>query len=187
MREGNQAWKAAADQRHQWLKGLLQRKPKKVPRGMMEFITWALLAMPGPMQSLPEQPVSAMFTELTGCQRGNEIDALPDGRLAHLLLGLIAAAFERQIAGDGERRYTWRTDRVNGRCARKDAGRYLGFLAAMGYSPSPIEQAVIDGVPYDPYDGDADAAAVEQVLDPDGADAEGQGGGDAAVEASETS
>jgi hypothetical protein len=42
---------------------------------------------------------------------------------------------------------TWRTDRYSP-CPRNEAGRYLNFLAGLGYQLSGIEQAVADGTPY---------------------------------------
>ena len=76
-------------------------------------------------------------------------------RLPLLMLAPIAVAYEGEMTGaDATRRATWRTDRYSP-CPRKDAGRYLAFLASLGYQPSAIEQAVADGVPYtgdDPTD-----------------------------------
>jgi len=48
---------------------------------------------------------------------------------------------------DPNRRATWREDRYSP-CPRRDAGKYLAFLASLGYQLAPIEQAVADGVRY---------------------------------------
>jgi hypothetical protein len=73
---------------------------------------------------------------------------------------------------EAEGRNTWRTDRYSP-CPRREAGRYLAFLASLGYQLSVIEQAVADDRP---YTGDEPA---EDVLPPaDGAaGTEGQSDG----------
>lgn len=48
---------------------------------------------------------------------------------------------------EGEGRNTWRTGRYSP-CPRAEAGRYLAFLASLGYELSAIEQAVADEGPY---------------------------------------
>ena len=62
------------------------------------------------------------------------------------------------MAGDGDRRNTWRTDRW-APCSRKEAGRWLTFLASLGYELSAIEQAVARGVPYEGEDTPAEPDA----------------------------
>jgi hypothetical protein len=57
-------------------------------------------------------------------------------------------AYEGEMFGtDPNRRATWREDRYSP-CPRRAAGKYLAFLASLGYQLAPIEQAVADGVPY---------------------------------------
>jgi ParB family transcriptional regulator, chromosome partitioning protein len=80
------------------------------------------------------------------------------------MLALVAAAYEGAMSGTEAARSTWRTDRYSP-CPRPDAGRYLAFLASIGYHLTVIEQAVADGVPYtgdtpaEPIPGDHDADA----------------------------
>jgi hypothetical protein len=47
-----------------------------------------------------------------------------------------------------EGRNTWRTDNRYSPCPRTQAGEYLAFLASIGHTLIPIEQAVTDGVPW---------------------------------------
>jgi ParB family chromosome partitioning protein len=44
-------------------------------------------------------------------------------------------------------RYIWRHDRT-GAVSRADARAYLSLLVELGYQPTPIEQAITDGLPY---------------------------------------
>jgi ParB family chromosome partitioning protein len=86
-------------------------------------------------------------------------------RLPLLLLAPIAVAYENEMYGtDAGRRSTWRQDRYSP-CSRTEAGRYLAFLASLGYQLAPIEQAVVDG---EPYTGDTlgDQLAGESADDP---------------------
>jgi hypothetical protein len=63
------------------------------------------------------------------------------------MLAPIATTYEYAMT-ENLGRATWRTDHTYSPCPRAEAGRYLTFLAALGYEMSPIEQAVADGVPY---------------------------------------
>jgi ParB family chromosome partitioning protein len=69
------------------------------------------------------------------------------------MLGPIVTAYEHAMT-EGEGRNTWRTDRYSP-CPRREASRYLTFLASIGYQLSGIEQAVADDVP---WTGDEDPA-----------------------------
>ena len=66
------------------------------------------------------------------------------------MLAPIATAYEQAMT-EGEGKNTWRTDRYSP-CPRQEAGRYLVFLVSIGYQLSHIEQAVVNGAP---YEGDA--------------------------------
>ena len=94
----------------------------------------------------PRQP---LFTDITGHpasqarnlrHRGGQppaaADAGPDPRRLRMAM-----------SGDAARRSTWRPGRYSP-CPRDDAGRYLAFLASLGYQLSAIEQAVADGAAY---------------------------------------
>ena len=73
------------------------------------------------------------------------------------MLAPIATTYEQAMT-EGEGKNTWRTDRYSP-CPRREAGRYLAFLASIGYQLADIEQsaeacpnrrarrrAVVDGV-----------------------------------------
>jgi hypothetical protein len=108
------------------------------------------------------------FIELTGKPLEGMVQdcqSYPMARVPLLVLAPIAVAYEAEMAGEGERRNTWRTDRW-APCSRKEAGRWLTFLASLGYQMSAIEQAVARGVPYTGEDmfntPDADATSTPQ-------------------------
>lgn len=73
-------------------------------------------------------------------------DTATASRLALLILAPIVTAYEHAMT-EGEGRNTWRTDRYSP-CPRAEAGRYLAFLAGLGYELSAIEQAVVNEAPY---------------------------------------
>jgi ParB family transcriptional regulator, chromosome partitioning protein len=66
-------------------------------------------------------------------------------RLPLLILAPIAVTYEYAMT-HGEGRNTWRTDNRYSPCPRAQAGEYLAFLASVGHTLTPIEQAVTDGV-----------------------------------------
>ena len=107
--------------------------------------------MPEPLRlGLAAAPGSPLFTDVTGLhadQAAEGCDTCPAVRLPLLMLAPIAAAYEAAMSGTEAARSTWRADRYSP-CPRPDAGRYLAFLASIGYHLTVIEQAVADGVPY---------------------------------------
>ena len=147
--EGNKAWAAAAEVRRRWLPQLFARRA--APREVARFVAAQLLAMPEPLRiGLAAAPGSPLFTDVTGLhadQAAEGCDTCPAVRLPLLMLAPIAAAYEAAMSGTEAARSTWRADRYSP-CPRPDAGRYLAFLASIGYHLSVIEQAVADGVPY---------------------------------------
>ena len=62
------------------------------------------------------------------------------------MLAPIVTAYEQAMT-EGEGKNTWRPDRYSP-CPRNEAGRYLAFLASLGYQLSDIEQAVANGISY---------------------------------------
>ncbi len=195
--EGNKAWAAAAEVRRRWLPQLFARRA--APRQVARFVAGQLLTMPEPLPlGLAATPVSPVFTDVTGLhadQAAGGCDTCPAVRLPLLMLAPIAAAYEGAMSGTEASRGTWRADRYSP-CPRPDAGRYLAFLASIGYHLSVIEQAVADGVPYtgdtpaEPIPGDPGADAG---ISRTGDDAPGEGedtaaeGGDSQNGAGETS
>ncbi len=153
--EGNKAWAAAAEVRRRWLPQLFARRA--APRQVARFVAGQLLTVPEPLRlGLAAAPGSPFFTDVTGLhadQAADGCDACPAVRLPLLMLAPIAAAYEGAMSGTEAARSTWRADRYSP-CPRPDAGRYLAFLASIGYQLSVIERAVAEGLP---YTGDAPA------------------------------
>jgi ParB family chromosome partitioning protein len=148
--EGNRAWAAAAEVRKRWLQQLLARRT--APTEVARFITGQLLTMPEPLRlGLGTAHMKPLFAEITGQDASKALDTsstCQPSRLPLLMLAPVVAAYEGEMYGtDATRRATWREDRYSP-CSRNDAGRYLAFLAGLGYPLAPIEQAVAAGVPY---------------------------------------
>jgi ParB family chromosome partitioning protein len=147
--QGNKAWKAAAQVRKRWLATNLFPR-RTVPRQAAQFVTRQLLTMPDPLRSgLATAHSRALFTEITGqpADKWEEAsDTAAAARLPLLMLAPIVTAYEQAMT-EGEGKNTWRPDRYSP-CPRNEAGRYLAFLASLGYQLSDIEQAVGDCVPY---------------------------------------
>lgn len=144
--EGNRAWKACAVVRHEWLTGLLARKT--APKQVLKFVTGQLLTMPEPLcKDLGGARRSTLFTKLAAAPDPQCVETATATRLPLLQLAPIAVAYERQLTEAGESAATWRIDRWSP-CTRADAAVWLSFLVELGYTPSPIERSVIDGVPY---------------------------------------
>ena len=187
--EGNKAWAAAGEVRRRWLPQLFARRA--APREVARFVARQLLTMPEPLRlGLAAAPASPLFTDVTGLhadQAADGCDTCPAVRLPLLMLAPIAAAYEGAMSGTEAARSPWRADRYSP-CPRPDAGRYLAFLASIGYQLSVIERAVADGVP---YTGDTPAGPVSGAPGSVLEDAAGPGDGapagsdDAAAEGSD--
>lgn len=148
--EGNKAWTAAAEVRKRWLQQLLARR--SAPAEVARFVAGQLLTMPEPLRlGLAAAHLKPLFAEMTGTDAAKAVEGCgtcQPSRLPLLMLAPLAVAYEGEMCGaDASRRSTWRTDRYSP-CPPADAGRYLAFLASLGYRLSVIEQAVADGVPY---------------------------------------
>jgi ParB family chromosome partitioning protein len=171
--EGNKAWKAAAEVRKRWLASHLFAR-RTAPREIAPFIARQLLTMPDPLrQGLSPAHSRLLLSGLTGQSAARWLetcDTTPAGRLPLLMLGPIAVAYEQAMT-EGEGKNTWRLDRYSS-CPRLEAGRYLAFLASVGYELSNIEQAVVDGTPYtgDTSPGDPLAAGDAYVRESESGD-----------------
>lgn len=147
--EGNKAWKAACEVRKRWLATQFFAR-RAAPGGAARFAARELLTMPPPLCSgLAIAHSRPLFEELTRQRADNWLeicDTTTAARLPLLILGPLITAYE-QAMSEGEGKNTWRTGRYSP-CPRRDAGRYLKFLASAGYELSPIEQALADNVPY---------------------------------------
>ncbi len=158
--EGNKAWTAAAEVRKRWVAQLLSRRTP--PKDVMRFIAEQLLTMPDALRrGLPAAAGRLVFIELTGKPLEavlRDCETYAQARLPLLTLAPIAIAYESEMAGEGDRRNTWRTDKW-APCSRKEAARWLTFLASLGYKLSAIEQAVARGLPYQAEDTSAESAS----------------------------
>jgi ParB family chromosome partitioning protein len=180
--EGNKAWKAAGEVRKRWLSGQLFAR-RTAPREVAPFVARQLLTMPDPLrQGLAAAHSRLLFNEITrqAADSWLEIcDTATAGRLPLLMLGPIVTAYEQSMT-EGEGKNTWRTDRW-APCPRRDASRYLTFLASLGYQLSRIEQALADDVPWTgdtPAEPDqADPGAYDPDDDGSRDDAPGEDGG----------
>jgi ParB family chromosome partitioning protein len=163
--EGNKAWKAASEVRKRWLSGQLFAR-RTAPREIAPFVARQLLTMPDPLrQGLAAAHTRLLFSEITRQSAGSWLeicDTTTASRLPLLMLGPIVTAYEQSMT-EGEGKNTWRTDRY-APCPRRDASRYLTFLASIGYQLASIEQALADNVPWtgdtpaEPVSGDSDLA-----------------------------
>jgi ParB family chromosome partitioning protein len=183
--EGNKAWRAACEVRKRWLAQLFARRT--APREAARFTAGELLRMPDPLRTgLAAAPSRELFSEITGQRAASWLeicDTTTAGRLPLLPLGPVVTAYELAMT-EGEGKNTWRTDRY-APCPRRDASRYLTFLASIGYQLASIEQALADNVPWtgdtpaEPAGGGSDLAgepvpgtedAVEDPAGQDGAE-----------------
>jgi ParB/Sulfiredoxin domain len=167
--EGNRAWAAAAEVRKRWAQQLLWRRT--APKEVIRFVAGQLLTMPDVLRrALPSAATRLMFSELAGHPVATAVadcESYPITRVPLLALAPIAVAYESEMAGDAERNSTWRTDQW-APCSRNDAGRWLQFLASLGYQLSAIEKAVADGVPWTP--GEAPGPVAGEGGEPEGAE-----------------
>ncbi|PRX48938.1 ParB family chromosome partitioning protein [Nonomuraea fuscirosea] len=157
--EGRNAWPRAGTLRQQWLAEFFQRKT--APKPVLPFVTKMLVEMPGPVRDyLTSSRRSALYDEFGGpADLGHALQDASTGQQAMMLLRLIAVAFEHQMTrASQDCKNTWRPDKYSP-CSAEDAALWLRFLVnTLGpelgtrtlqpYQPAPIEQALIDGVPY---------------------------------------
>jgi ParB family transcriptional regulator, chromosome partitioning protein len=139
--DGNKAWAAAWEVRKRWVQQLLWRRT--APKEVLRFVARQLFDMPDALRrGLPAAAGRVAFIELTGKPLEavlHECDTSPLARMPLLTLAPIAIAYESEMAGDGDRRNTWRTD-AWAPCSRKDAAEWLTFLASLGYGHGPTGQ-----------------------------------------------
>ena len=151
---GNRAWKAAGEVRRRWLVAFLAQPSRRARRAgpppeAARFVTSQILEMPEPLRSgLSMARHRDIYRELAdGRDLAGSVPATPLERLPLLTFIPLAAAYEHAMT-DGEMgKGTWRTDR-HSTCPRDQAGKYLAFLAGLGYELSSIEQAMADNVPW---------------------------------------
>jgi ParB family chromosome partitioning protein len=145
--ENNKAMAAANETRREWIKGLLLRKtaPKTALRFAVETMATDPRALSRWLSGQPNRAQDAAAADL-GIDAPSQWwttrnkptptltsgEQVPDARLAVALLAHVAGAIE-----SGLHRQSWRTPSTG------DA-RWLRFLVSCGYTPSDIEQQIID-------------------------------------------
>lgn len=148
--QGNKDYRAASRARRTWLTTLIGRK--SVPKALPAWVCSQFLACPTPVRKwegsdghvvilaelLGREPKSDRATWVAG--------SATTARLALSSFAVVAACYEKYI----DPAHVWRHDNPQWDTAdrRRDALTYFTFLASIGYEPSPVEQAIIDGQPY---------------------------------------
>jgi ParB family chromosome partitioning protein len=181
--EGNKDMRAANDVRRAWLQELCSRAslPREEADLIAQFTTECLILQPEPMRKLAGDYASlTKIEEMLGLSGGREaithkVAAANRGKLIILGFGAIAAAYERRI-----NEKAWRKDLSDFEMGGSgDTRRWLRICEELGYSFSPIEQAIADDVEYAPE-------SQSSHLDPDTADDSESDGADQADAYSET-
>ncbi len=135
--ENNRAWTAAREVRRGWVKTLLTRKT--LPTGAGNFIAHALTSDSRLLHDHDANTVAAEWfgaePDSYGTSRAlrDVADQANDKRALVIALGTVLAAYEHD-AGDR----AWRQDGEH-----SSTGRYLRFLADLGYTLSPVEEYAI--------------------------------------------
>ncbi|MEU6680856.1 ParB N-terminal domain-containing protein [Streptomyces sp. NPDC046925] len=155
--QGNKDYRAATRARRTWLTTLIARK--SAPKALPAWTASQFLICPTPMGKWQGSGAHVdILAELMG--RDPESDratwiagSATAARLSLSSFALVAACYEKYI----DPAHTWRHDNPQWDTAeRREAARsYLTFLVSVGYEASPIEQALIDGEPYQALPGDA--------------------------------
>ncbi|MFF5808237.1 ParB N-terminal domain-containing protein [Streptomyces sp. NPDC012746] len=151
--EGNKDWDVAEELRRDWLTALFgkARRPRPITDRMTQITSTVLVTGSEVISRRASHP--ATRTRLNEWM-GLPWDTYPNTRAAavaekpaHAALyafAAVAAAYEQHTV-----RTVWRTDGDHaGATIRTDAAQYLTWLVSLGYQPTVIEQAVIDGKPY---------------------------------------
>ncbi|QEU90546.1 ParB/Srx family N-terminal domain-containing protein [Streptomyces kanamyceticus] len=157
VKKGNLEWDAAEGRRRQWLADMVKRRnlPKDTTNTLTAHINAALLAGTwGICDDLNKEPTTEILATLLGITgdkakyRTNFPDhvAKDPRRAVQLQWAALAAVREKHAT-----RSAWRTDAQRAPWARNPTGRWFEILEALGYQLTPIEQAVKDDEPYDPY------------------------------------
>ena len=153
---GNLHWDAAETMRRQWISDLIKRRtlPKDTATALSGHVTAALVDGTWDVgSSLNSDRTTGILADLLGVPedrrvfRGSYTDHVSQDprRAVQFQFAAIAAVRER-----GAGRHAWRTDEMRAEHLRTPTAQWLAILAALGYSPSPIERAVIERTDYDP-------------------------------------
>ncbi|MCX5174253.1 ParB/Srx family N-terminal domain-containing protein [Streptomyces virginiae] len=151
--EGGKNWDTAEEIRREWLAKFFgkARRPRAESDLMTTITARVLMSGADVISRRATHPKST--GRLTGWfgikeHSGSEARAraVTSAKAVAMAFGAVATAYEQHAV-----RTVWRTDEHHaGSEVRAVTGEYLGWLVSLGYQPSPIEQAVIDGRPYNP-------------------------------------
>ncbi|ATM24856.1 putative ParB partitioning protein (plasmid) [Streptomyces alboflavus] len=157
VKKGNLEWDAAETRRRQWLADIVRRRnlPKDVTNVLVGHVNAALLGGEwGLCDDLNKEPTTNVLAALLGltgdkakCREKFPEHVAKDPRRApQLQFAAVAAVREKSAT-----RPAWRTDSQRSDWVRKPAARWFAILEGLGYQLTPIERAVKDDEPYDPY------------------------------------
>ncbi|MFF3726868.1 ParB/RepB/Spo0J family partition protein [Streptomyces erythrochromogenes] len=151
--EGGKDWDTAEEIRREWLAKFFgkARRPKAEADLMTTITARVLVSGADVISRHATHPKSTdRLTAWFGIKEHSgsaaRAAAVTPAKAVAMAFAAVATAYEKNAA-----RTVWRTDGLHARAEiRTVTGEYLGWLVSLGYEPSPIEQAVIDGKPYSP-------------------------------------
>ncbi|MGN5392554.1 ParB N-terminal domain-containing protein [Streptomyces sp. JL7001] len=151
--EGGKDWDTAEEIRREWLAAFFgkARRPKTESDLMTTITARVLMSGADVISRRATHPKStgrltAWFGIKEHSGSAERAKAVTPAKAVAMAFAAVATAYEQNAA-----RTVWRTDGHHaGSEVRTVTGEYLGWLVSLGYQPSPIEQAVIDGKPYSP-------------------------------------
>jgi len=183
--EGNRAHDAAEKVRREWLTALFSRSTVNAKTGeaLARFVAETYAVCPEPMEFAVGKPKTrAIQAAILGMPETKPEDlaqalaqfarSAAKARLPLIGASLAAAAYELRFGRD-----VWRTDaEYAGKWhieRRQDIARWLRFCVELGYTPAPVELAIIEGQGYDPLKAESYPLSSQTDDDQDEEDEEG--------------
>ncbi|MCY0924214.1 MULTISPECIES: ParB N-terminal domain-containing protein [unclassified Streptomyces] len=153
IRAGNTDWDTADEMRAEWLAALFgrSRRVKGVTDRMTEIIATVMVSGADVVNRRGSHPATrARLCTWMGLPqhtdekaRAAAVAKVP-AKATLFTFAAIVAAYEQHVV-----RTVWRTDGAHAQASvRSETAGYLKWLTGLGYEPTPIERAVIDGKPY---------------------------------------
>ncbi|WP_424212719.1 ParB N-terminal domain-containing protein [Streptomyces sp. BI20] len=157
VKKGNAHWDTATECRRQWIANLVQARtlPRDIAAVLTAHVTAALVdgtwRVASELNKGPVTEVLAKFLNLRGpkSRERSEFTAHIAKSPARALAFQWATVAAVQEKGAGSR-VAWRTDEQRSNTLRSATAEWLRTLEAIGYSPSPIERAVMNDEEYHP-------------------------------------
>ncbi|MER6521863.1 ParB N-terminal domain-containing protein [Streptomyces sp. NPDC001553] len=153
IRAGNTDWDTADEMRAEWLAAFFgrSRRVKAVTDRMTEIIATVLVSSADVVNRRGSHPATRtrLCTWMGLPQHTDEkaraaAVAKTPAKATLWTFAAIVAAYEQHVV-----RTVWRTDGAHAQASvRTETAGYLKWLTGLGYEPTPIERAVIDGKPY---------------------------------------